>query len=220
MNANIQWLGDGDVGQRLPQCPIGYAWNGSQCVLAFTPIAVPLCAAGQVFDPVQNKCVYRLPQCPLGQFWDGTKCVMQGPALKAAPVYYAKVINGGVTLREARTGQSRVNQARKMALDARRYIAVATGQFSILPYSPCENTANGVTTCIIDVTGLPQSSIDAIMATLWPGISVPPVPQPYLSGPTTGQLGNPDAGVSLSIGVGGLLLFGLAAYGVWRLARG
>jgi hypothetical protein len=41
-----------------------------------------------------------------------------------------------------------------------------------------------------------------------------------VSGPTTGQLGNPDAGVSLSIGVGGLLLFGLAAYGVWRLARG
>jgi hypothetical protein len=46
-------------------------------------------------------------------------------------------------------------------------------------------------------------------------------PPSEVSGPPSGQLGNPaSAGVSLSIGVGGLLLFGLAAYGVYRLAAG
>ncbi len=43
---------------------------------------------------------------------------------------------------------------------------------------------------------------------------------PDLSGAPSGQLGNPEASIGLSIGIGGLLLFGLAAYGIWRLARG
>ncbi len=244
--------------------------------------------------------------CPAGQTYiPGVGCRV---ALQAAPIVYARVFSGTQTLRNARTGLSRLNQAWKIIDDTIKFLYAAAGRIAPKPTTRwCNNlmTSTGtVMQCGVDVTGLPQSVVNQVINTLWPLAAltelatvaplrgaptvsgpdgdlgqicptgtviwpdgskryinasaagkVPVCPPgsalsmaanqcrcscpagtfwnsrlescapslrgaPDLSGAPSGQLGNPEASIGLSIGIGGLLLFGLAAYGIWRLARG